>query len=411
MVSDGDNFDDYDDIENILSLDVSSQQPPPLARILCTSTALEEGQEEMVQCQDVPWEEAMEASQATGDSAASGAKCDQGVQVNVSESRAMCDLQLENQKLKGQVALLEGKNLASNAEEGFQWLNSSPAKFYFYTGLTVPEFDVLLQFLGPEADSLQMWGKGGVKMDPRFQLALTLMRLRQVSTHIDLSYRFKIGTKTVGNVFVTWIQFMYARFGVLRDRMNCPRSHHKPLPQSFRNPLLRNVRIVIDCTEFYIESSSDFKQQGNLYSSYKSRPTAKVLIGVAPCGAAMFVSEVFEGAISDREIVKQSGFVNHLVKGDVVLADRGFMIEDLLAKKGATLVIPPFLAKRKEFTNEELLRTKLIAKARIHVERFNERIKNNRILSGVLPHHLVPLLSQIVFVLCCIVNFQEPLAK
>jgi hypothetical protein len=339
-------------------------------------------------------------------------KCDQSVQVNLKECKIVNELKVENAALKQKVALYEEKkSLLTKSEEGFGWLIYSPKKFYFYTGLTQSEFDVLLCFLGPEAESLKMWGRGGVKMLPKFQLALTMIRLRQVSTHIDLSYRFKIGTKTVGNVFVTWIQFLYMKFDALRDKMFTPRSHHKPLPKSFQNSLLRNVRVVIDCTEFYIESSGDFKQQGNLYSSYKSRATAKVLIGVAPCGGAMFVSEVFEGSISDREIVKQSGFTSFLEKGDVVLADRGFTIEDLLAEKGATLVIPPFLGSRKMFTEQEMVRTKLIAKARIHVERFNERIKNNRILSGVIPHYLVPLLSQIVFVLCCLANFQEPLAK
>jgi hypothetical protein len=337
---------------------------------------------------------------------------DQGIQVTVDERRVIRALKQKIEVLKQQVVAQGAKvTLASKAEDGFMWMTSSDTKFYFYTGLSRAAFDVLLTFLGPDADSLQMWGPKRVKMNPRFQLAMTLMRLRQVSTHIDLSYRFKISRETIGHVFISWIQFMFLQFSELKEKMFAPRSFHKPLPKSFQNPLLRDVRIVIDCTEFYIESSSDFKQQGNLYSSYKSRSTAKVLIGVSPCGAAMFISEVYEGAISDREIVKKSGFLNYLKAGDVVMADRGFTIEDLLAEKGAKLLIPPFLGARKEFTNQEIVLMKLIAKARIHVERYNERIKNCRILSGVLPHHLVPLISQIVFVLCCIVNFQEPLAK
>lgn len=148
-----------------------------------------------------------------------------------------------------------------------------------------------------------------------------------------------------------------------------------------------------------------------MYSSYKSRATSKVLIGVAPSGACMFVSEVYEGSISDREIVKQSDFVSHLSPGDVVLADRGFKIHDLCSERDATLVIPPFLSGRKKFTKQETLQTKLIARSRIHVERFNERLKKFRILSGIVPLNLVPLLSQIVFVACCLVNFQTPLVK
>ena len=126
----------------------------------------------------------------------------------------------------------------------------------------------------------------------------------------------------------------------------------------------------------------------------------------------MFISDAFEGAISDREIVEKSGFVDRLDSGDVVLADRGFTIEDMLDPKGVRLLIPPFRQKdRKDFTTEELAKSKILSRARIHVERFNERMKNYRILSGVIPHYLRPLLSQIVFVVGCLVNFQEPLVK
>jgi hypothetical protein len=168
---------------------------------------------------------------------------------------------------------------------------------------------------------------------------------------------------------------------------------------------------VIDCTELKIESSKNYKQQGNLYSSYKSHTTGKILIGTAPSGACMFCSDVFEGSISDREIVKQSGFLEYMGSGDLVMADRGFTIEDLLAEKLATLVIPPFLGGRVEYTPEELVQLRMIARSRIHIERFNERIKNFEILSGVISQSLLPLLSQIVFITCCLVNFQDPLCK
>ena len=106
-----------------------------------------------------------------------------------------------------------------------------------------------------------------------------------------------------------------------------------PLPRAFRNPLLNKTRVVIDATEIEIESSVNYRQQGNIYSAYKSRPTAKVLIGVTPAGGAAFISEAWEGSISDRAIVIQSGFLDYIEDGDVVLADRGFTIDDLLVLK------------------------------------------------------------------------------
>ena len=72
--------------------------------------------------------------------------------------------------------------------------------------------------------------------------------------------------------------------------------------------------------------------------------------------------------------------------GDLVLADRGFIIKDLLNKKRADLIIPPFLSGRSRLTSQEEMETKINANAHrpIHVERAIERLKNNT-------HYLVKL--------------------
>ena len=226
-----------------------------------------------------------------------------------------------------------------------------------------------------------------------------------------LSYHWRIGYNLVQRITVTWIQFMFKSFDSMRDAMYVTRDMHKPLPLSFRNPILRDVRIVLDCTEIYFQSSGDFAQQGNMYSQYKGHSTTKVLIGVSPSGACMFVSDCFEGNISDKKISVDSGVLDKIMEGDVILADKGFTFHDLCAEKGATLEIPRFLEGRPGFEEEEDARNKLIARSRVHVERFNARIKKFRILSGIVPLNLAPLISQIVFVTCCLINFKEPLLR
>ena len=57
-----------------------------------------------------------------------------------------------------------------------------------------------------------------------------------------------------------------------------------------------------------------------MFSSYKQTQTMKVLIGVTPGGAAAFVSDAYEGSISDKEITKKCGFLDYLITGDGVLA-------------------------------------------------------------------------------------------
>ena len=73
----------------------------------------------------------------------------------------------------------------------------------------------------------------------------------------------------------------------------------------------------------------------------------------------------------------------------MVFGDRGFYnIEDMLVEKSTRLIIPPFLKGRKGFTEEEVKLAKLIVHSRIGVERFNQRIKNYRILTNTVPYHL-----------------------
>ena len=159
-----------------------------------------------------------------------------------------------------------------------------------------------------------------------------------------------------------------------------------------------------------IETTQNFKNQGNIYSSYKSRTTAKVLIGVNPQGGASFISDAYEGAISDYAITEQCGILDYIEPGDMVLADRGFNIENLLVEKQATLVIPPYKSNRPALSLEEEAETRLISKARIHVERFNQRFKSFRYLN-LIPQKKINLLSQVVFVIGCLANFSRILAK
>ena len=60
------------------------------------------------------------------------------------------------------------------------------------------------------------------------------------------------------------------------------------------------------------------------WSNYKHRNTAKILLGIVPQGAIAFVSKAWGGRVSDKHLTDHSGFLNKLLPGDVVLANRGF---------------------------------------------------------------------------------------
>ena len=68
----------------------------------------------------------------------------------------------------------------------------------------------------------------------------------------------------------------------------------------------------------------------------------KVIIGVAPNAVITYVSGLYPGSVSDKSTVQESGLLKHFVRGDLILADKGFLIQDLLPR-GVSVNILSFL--------------------------------------------------------------------
>ena len=133
------------------------------------------------------------------------------------------------------------------------------------------------------------------------------------------------------------------------------------------------------------------------------------MIGIIPSGAVVFVSPTYEGSISDKKLVEQSGLLDKLEVGDEIMADKGFDIQDLLAPIGVKLNIPPFLSSNSQFSSEEVMHTKKIAKLRIHVERAIGRIKEFRILRSPICATMWDSINEIIYVCAMLCNFSPPL--
>ena len=172
------------------------------------------------------------------------------------------------------------------------------------------------------------------------------------------------------------------------------------MPSCFRK--FKGIRVIIDCSEFFVQKASHFARHGNVLQLQK------------PFNLQMFDwccpkwchHITFEGSISDTEIVKVVFLTNK--PGGLIMADQGFTIQDILMNKKVDLSIPPFLNGRAHFTATEQINTRQIARVRIHAV---GRLKNYRMLRNVIPLSLQPVFSQMVFVAGCLVNFQEPIVK
>ena len=236
------------------------------------------------------------------------------------------------------------------------------------------------------------------------KLFLTLARLRLGLPLQHIANLFNISIATVSRILTSWINLLYFVLGSINIWLP-KHTIQETMPDSFRK--FPSTRVILDATEFKIQTPS--LRQSQIFSQYKSTTTAKALLAIAPSGSVTFVSQLYTGGISDKEITKQSGILTLLERGDNVMADRGFVLNDLLEPLGCTLNIPPFLSNQGQFSEDPVKETQEIANLRIHVERAITRIKTFKILHNVFPINQAGLLNQIWTVCALLVNFQSPI--
>lgn len=214
--------------------------------------------------------------------------------------------------------------------------SKSEAKVRFYTGLS--GLDVLKQVL----DFVAPYVTRRTKNLTQFQeLVLVLMKLRLNVPLQDLAYRFEISLSTVSRILTAWMTVLDVRLSPLirwpeRDEL------WLTMPMCFRFAFGKKTTIIIDCFEVFIERPSNLLARAQTFSNYKHHNTVKFLIGITPQGSVCFVSNAWGGRTSDKHLTDHCGILKNLKPGDLVMADRGFTIQDSLSVYQAQLAIPAF---------------------------------------------------------------------
>ena len=113
-------------------------------------------------------------------------------------------------------------------------------------------------------------------------------------------------------------------------------------------------------------------------------------------------------------LTENSGLLDHLTPGDVILADRGFDIQESVALFCSTIKIPAFTKGKKQLSGIEVEQTRRIANVRIPAERVTGNIRkkySTGILGGTQPIDFVAMrngdvttLDKIVTICCALVN-------
>ena len=301
----------------------------------------------------------------------------------------------------------------------------------FYTGF--PSYDVFMatyNYLNPgqNGENIRFWCSVSNDVDPEYyerepelgvgpgrprtlnakeEFFLVMCRLRQGFPERHLGHLFDISQSTVSRIVISWVNFMYLRFGQL-SIWPSRKVVNDNMPQDFKGKY-PNTRAIIDCTEIKCQMPSSLLLNSELFSSSKNHTTLKGLIAISPAGHISFISQLYTGSISDREITERSGFLDlSFEANDSVMADKGFTIQDLLPV-GVSLNIPPFLGSSAQMPAEDVVKTQEIASLRIHVERAINKIKNFHIWDGVVPLSLLGIVNQMWTVCAHLCNVQDPI--
>jgi len=314
-------------------------------------------------------------------------------------------------------SLKSGQKKNSDSFLSVESLKDNPSKhFKYYTGFGYDQFKHIFTFLVPDSSTSPMTFErkitSVVNIKLEDQLLLTLVKLRLNLQFQHLGNLFNISSQDAGALFRQWLNYMFYKFGSVpiwpaRDVLI------QKMPPKFREEF-PNVMVILDGTELKIEKPSSLKSQSQCYSDYKSATTLKALVGVDPRGSFIFISMLFAGSISDKDITSQSGLLTmlqqlldngHLQKGDGVMVDKGFLIASEIEQLGLKLYIPPFASGSSQMSAGDVSLTRKIAKHRVHVERAISRAKKFKIVDNRVELSLFPCINQIWFCCCFLTGF------
>lgn len=292
---------------------------------------------------------------------------------------------------------LEKKNLTAS-------ILRSSSKLHFYTSLKSKDlFDYLVSLLKNVENNIKT-----VSLETQMLIVLAKLKLNLLNT--DLAYRFGTSRKTVQRIFDLIIPALACKLKTLIKWPNQD-ALQENLPECFRYSAYKDTSCIIDCTEVPIQRPSNMLTRQKTWSNYKHSHTIKFLVGMNPNGAISFLSECWGGRVSDKHLTINSGLFDKINSGDVILADRGFIVADYFAAKGAKLIVPDFVRGKKQLSPQKVMRSQKISNVRIHIERVIKQMKRFQILHSVIPIRFLNYINCVTVICAGLCNMSAAIVK
>lgn len=323
---------------------------------------------------------------------------------NVNDKEVQTDLKLSEMLEEHDRHITHLREEVCNNRITFESFEKDDVKTLYYTGLPNWEvFSVLFDFVKSDLSHKS-------SLAPFQQVMMTLMRLRHNFPFQDIGYRFSIHASTASRLFNHVIDVLFVK---LKPLITWPERDIllSTMPMCFRKHCPK-CTVIIDCFEIFLERPTNLLARAQTFSSYKHHNTVKYLIGVTPQGTISYISSGWGGRVSDKHLTENCGLLNNLLPGDVILADRGFDIQETVAAWAVKVRIPAFTKGKKQLAGIDVEQTRRIANVRIHVERVIGLLRQKySILSSTQPIDAVqckgtntPMLDKIVITCSALIN-------
>ncbi|XP_077440188.1 uncharacterized protein LOC144062563 isoform X1 [Vanacampus margaritifer] len=252
-----------------------------------------------------------------------------------------------------------------------------------FWALIEPALPFMAKFRLAQGGTLTEGYSDGRALHPIEECFMFLNYLALGSEQQDLADRYGVHRATVCRVIISWSNFLYTILGSVRIWI--PQDQiQKHMPAAFEN--YSDTTVILNCSELRCQTPSLPILPSEVISHYVSHATLKGLFGIAPHGAVTFVSELYAGSISDKQIVRVSGLISLLKPEMAVMVTKDFIIDD------------------------DIVPCKIYRPAcdlRVHVERNIRRVKEHKFFESEIPVQLFGSINQIYSVACLLMNYEN----
>lgn len=212
-----------------------------------------------------------------------------------------------------------------------------------------------------------------------------------------LAHRCNLPHSTMIRIVITWANFLYMMLGSV-DIWLDEETVRRNMPEVFSD--YADTQVVLESIELRCQTLDSVLLETEAFRGYKHYTTVKGLAAIAPHGPVTFVSPMYDGNLSDRDLLKRSGLLSLLRPSMAVMVDKRFDIEDLVPGK----VHLPLQKKEHDAVVKMEVDDMTF---RVYLFHIVGRLGKYELFKSVIPFSLNSCLSQLFAVACLLPNYQD----